>query len=157
MLILDGYNLLFRWTELSGSLEQKRRRLLDGLHEGHPLKEFLVVFDGRWVPPEGGTGYLGRIRIEYTMRGITADQYILDFLEQQPHRARFTVVTGDRALARMVGQLGARVEGPERWVRDLSRAPPEMQPIRVPRSSREYLAIFEERWRKRGEDPSDLE
>ena len=147
MWILDGYNLLFRWKGLQGSLEQRRRRLLESLRARYPLKELIVVFDGRLPPPEEGPSCLGNLRIFYTCRGVTADEFILDYLERVPNRSCYRVVTADRALARMAGQMGARVESPEKWIRDLSRDPPALPQLRLPRPSLEYLSIFEERWR----------
>jgi predicted RNA-binding protein with PIN domain len=148
MWILDGYNLLFRMPGLKGTLEQRRERLLLTIRERFPLREITIVFDGRLPPPDHTRQHRGCVEVIYTPEGMTADSWIIDKLHTTLHPQRYLVVTGDRALARMAAASGARVERPDRWLRDLAQDEPLTPVIRLPRSSREYLDLFEERWAK---------
>ena len=83
-LLVDGYNIIFAWEELSllaeYSLEDARLRLLDILsdYKGFSGINIITVFDAHKVKENVGTEevYNGNITVVYTKELETADQYI---------------------------------------------------------------------------------
>ena len=82
-IIVDGYNIIFAWEELSGlakqDLDAARRKLTDILssYAGYSRIRMILVFDGYNRPGNPGEkNLLNNIQVVYTREGETADQYI---------------------------------------------------------------------------------
>lgn len=107
--LIDGYNLLFRILESKKSLQTQRELIVHSLQ-----KEFkslhlkgTIVFDGRHRrDEESGLTYRSPLVVAYSHQGQTADQYILEKLENAPV-SETCVVTDDRFLANASHGLGA--------------------------------------------------
>lgn len=101
-LLVDGYNIIFSWSELAAiakqDLEAARKELLDQLSHYKALVKtnIMVVFDAYRV--EGRTAHIedyGNIQVVYTAEAQTADQYIEKYARSQRHLYRITVATSD--------------------------------------------------------------
>ncbi len=82
-LLIDGYNIIHAWEELSEiaaeNLEDARDKLLDIMsnYRGFIKSEVIVVFDAYKVKNNRGTVYTHRnITVVYTKEAETADHYI---------------------------------------------------------------------------------
>ena len=100
-IIIDGYNLMYR-MELTGSLEQKREKLLIALAEFMAVNpnEILLVFDGGKYPSHhrGKDAKYG-IKIFYSAQGETADDYIMEMVEKRTGKAKMhLIVSSDRKI-----------------------------------------------------------
>jgi ribosomal protection tetracycline resistance protein len=82
-LIVDGYNVIFAWDELStlagDDLSLARHRLMDTLanYRGYTKCELVLVFDAYKVPGgEGSRSDWHGIHVAFTKQGETCDAYI---------------------------------------------------------------------------------
>jgi len=97
-LLVDGYNVIYAWSELKAvSLEHARDRLLGVLAEYGILTgmQVMVVFDAHHV--RHGTGHVEDregVTVVYTREGETADSFIERLAGRLPP-GRLFVVTGD--------------------------------------------------------------
>jgi hypothetical protein len=82
VLLVDGYNMIGAWPELSrladDSLEDARDRLLDMLanYRGYSGKTVIVVFDAHQVPGPGSRYRHGGVDVIFTKEKETADEVI---------------------------------------------------------------------------------
>lgn len=100
--LVDGYNIIFAWQELSmlakDNIEGARGRLLDIMCNYQALKQccLIVVFDAYRV--EGHkTEYFDyhNIHVVFTKEAETADQYIERFAHENGRKYQVTVATSD--------------------------------------------------------------
>ena len=113
-LIVDGYNIIFAWEELSqlakDDLDAARRRLCDLLssYAGFKKCELVLVFDG--YKNKGSTGertQWNNIRLVYTPEGQTADAYIEALASDIGRNYQLWVATSDALV--QLSTLGAGV------------------------------------------------
>ncbi|HHY27452.1 MAG TPA: GTP-binding protein [Desulfitobacterium dehalogenans] len=101
-LLVDGYNIIFAWTDLKelaqDNMDGARMRLLDTLsnYQGIRKCRIMVVFDAYRVQghPEEVVDY-DTIRTVYTKEAQTADQYIERFAYDHQKKYNITVATSD--------------------------------------------------------------
>ncbi len=101
-LLVDGYNVIYAWPELSElakeNMEGARGRLLDCLSKYRAICkcEIIVVFDAYLVlgHKEEVMDY-HNIHVVYTKEAQTADQYIEKFAYDNSKRYHITVATSD--------------------------------------------------------------
>lgn len=103
-LLVDGYNLIFAWEELSTlakqSLDAARTRLADILcnYQGYKKCVVILVFDAYRVPGSpGAIEQYHNIHIVYTKEAETADMYIERVTHEIGKQRRVRVVTSDGA------------------------------------------------------------
>ena len=121
-LLVDGYNIIFAWEELSDlaavSIDAARYKLMDILSNYQGFRKIcvIVVFDAYKVP--GGVEKVQKyhnINVVYTKEAETADQYIEKVAIRIGRRYRTTVATSDGVI-----QLIIRSQGCILWsARDL--------------------------------------
>lgn len=101
-LLVDGYNIIFGWEELSKlarvNMDGARGRLLDILsdYQGGRGCHLMVVFDAYRV--QGHQTEVSRyhnIFVVYTREAETADQYIEKFAHENAKKYEITVATSD--------------------------------------------------------------
>lgn len=101
-LLVDGYNIIFAWEELSElariSIDGARGRLLDILSDYHGMRtgELIVVFDAYRV--QGHAAEIidyHNIHVVFTAEAQTADSYIEKFAHENGKKYRVTVATSD--------------------------------------------------------------
>lgn len=101
-LLVDGYNIIFAWEELSElakqSVDGARGKLMDILcnYQGMKKCEVILVFDAYRVQNHQ-TEILDyhNIHVVYTKEAETADQYIEKFAHQNASKYKITVATSD--------------------------------------------------------------
>ena len=101
-MIVDGYNIIFQWPELSAlakeSIDAARGRLLDLLsnYQGYTGLKMTVVFDAYRTDrtPEAVMSY-DNLEVVFTRRGMTADAYIERQVHELISKYRITVATSD--------------------------------------------------------------
>lgn len=101
-LLVDGYNIIFAWEELSElaavNIDGARGRLLDilGNYQGVRGCEVIVVFDAYRVAGHQTEVFdYHNIHVVYTKEAETADQYIEKFAHENAKKYRVTVATSD--------------------------------------------------------------
>ena len=101
-LLVDGYNIIFAWEELSElakiNIDGARGRLLDILSDYQGIRgcHLMVVFDAYRVQGHQTevTNY-HNIFVVYTKEAETADQYIEKFAHENAKKYQITVATSD--------------------------------------------------------------
>ena len=101
-LLVDGYNVIFAWKELSelakDNIDSARGRLLDLMcnYRGFVRSSIIVVFDAYRLK-EHPTEYIDyhNIHVVYTKTAETADRYIERFANRHSEEYDITVVTSD--------------------------------------------------------------
>lgn len=101
-LLVDGYNIIFSWKELSelanDNLEAARIKLADILcnYQGFKKHEVILVFDG--YKSKGNLGsiiHYQNIDIVFTKEAETADQFIEMVAQQMARKYVIRVATSD--------------------------------------------------------------
>jgi len=107
--IIDGYNLLFNWSEETHSLEIRRAHLVGWIQQVFQQINQCgtIVFDGAHRRDEEyGLSYPSPMEVVYTPKGQSADQYIVEQAELIKNKKAIVVVTNDQSLKRHVSALG---------------------------------------------------
>ena len=101
-LIVDGYNIIFAWEELSAlakeDLDAARRRLCDMLssYAGYKKCTLVLVFDGyKQKGSPGSRTVWNNIRVVYTKEGQTGDAYIEALVSEIGTNYTVRVATSD--------------------------------------------------------------
>lgn len=102
---VDGYNLLF-YLKKEGDLQENRNFIMAILKKiSLRLKATMtIVFDGK----EENISHVQNIKIVFTEKGESADDFILKQLELSKNIKNETVVTSDKSLTRLSRSLGAK-------------------------------------------------
>jgi predicted RNA-binding protein with PIN domain len=111
--IIDGYNLLFFLEIKSKTLKEARDYCIEYVkHHFESKKGVCVVFDGK---QEKGLGfsriYSGPIEIIYTIDGMSADEFIIEWFQQRKVTSKVCVYTQDLGLKRHLSEFHAQVLG----------------------------------------------
>lgn len=108
---IDGYNLLFNWSEETESLQIRREHLVAWIQQTFlqiNLKG-TIVFDGSHRRDEEyGLSYPSPMEVAYTPKGQTADQYILEQVELSKNKKLVVVVTNDQMLKKHASCFGVK-------------------------------------------------
>lgn len=112
-LLVDGYNIIFAWEELSDlaavSIDAARYKLMDILSNYQGFRKIcvIVVFDAYKVP--SGVEKVQKyhnINVVYTKEAETADQYIEKVAIRIGRRYRTTVATSDGVIQLIIRSQG---------------------------------------------------
>lgn len=151
---IDGYNFMFRLEgSQKRSLEERRCSLIDLLNSAlQTLKvPVSIIFDSSETIREfPQCAVLSHLEVLYAPKGLTADAYIIELVDQSANPKIITVVTSDSGLARQCQHLGAKVMPIDEFLAFLLKkqksAPCEKPSYRECKNERERLRkIFEER------------
>ena len=123
-LIVDGYNVIHAWPELSplikaGRAEEARGRLLASLAEYSAAtgERVTVVFDAHGRPRDDGQGErIDGVTVVFGSSAQTADHVIerrVAIASRRGDARLVTVATGDRLQRELVMAMGASVIGAE--------------------------------------------
>ena len=104
-IIVDGYNIIFAWDELSAlareDLDAARRRLCDLLssYAGYTKVKLVVVFDGyKQKGNPGEKSQFHNIQVVYTKEGETCDAYIEALVHEIGSSYNIRVATSDNLI-----------------------------------------------------------
>ncbi|MFA6119605.1 MAG: NYN domain-containing protein [Parachlamydiales bacterium] len=121
--LIDGYNLLFRLFSSEKKIEVQRNLLIDFLEEKatNLNLKIQVIFDGHHQNSElPNQSYQNNIKIIYTPKDQTADDYILDkiFLSKTP--SQLIIISSDKSLLQKAKQLKAQTKTVESFLSFIS-------------------------------------
>ncbi|MCD8011364.1 MAG: TetM/TetW/TetO/TetS family tetracycline resistance ribosomal protection protein [Lachnospiraceae bacterium] len=147
-LLVDGYNIIFAWPELSElaktHVDAAREALLDILcnYQGLRRCQIIAVFDAYRVQGHC-TEFLDylNIHVVYTKEAETADQYIEKFTHENASRYQITVATSDGLEQIIIRGEGCRLLSAQDLREEIERASREMHEERAGASgdSRAFL------------------
>ena len=121
VLLVDGYNMIGAWPELSAlaksGLQEARDRLLERLadHQAYSGRRVIVVFDAYRVPGLGKTFSQSKVQIYFTKEKETADECIERLVRELSSRRRSVYVATSDLVEQHVafGQGALRVSARE--------------------------------------------
>lgn len=100
--LIDAYNLLFRASKKTGSLEKSRQKMIEELNEAisNTKLHVTLVFDGAEQHlPYSSRGHFDALELVYTPKSMSADEYISEEVINSSSPSQITVVTNDRELS----------------------------------------------------------
>ncbi len=114
-LLVDGYNIVFAWEELSdlakSDLDAARAALMDILsnYQGFTQEHLILVFDAYKVKDNpGSTLKFNGIDVVFTKEAQTADSYIEQVVHEIGRKYAVTVATSDALEQMIIWGEGAR-------------------------------------------------
>jgi predicted RNA-binding protein with PIN domain len=121
--IVDGYNLLFRILTPSLDLELRRKTIIENLNKKIQLVgiDVTIVFDSNYRIDESLKSHYKHLEIQFTSRGITADDWIIDKVRCLKTPESEIVVTSDKKLAWTVRYYSAKTESVEEFITNLNK------------------------------------
>lgn len=121
---VDGYNLLFRIEKSYLSLKANKQKFLLTLANIAQTFNYsiTVVFDGKQKNQiDAHQENLGCLALVYTASEQTADDYILERLQEKKHLSTQIVVSSDLKLLKKVHSLGARTQTIEAFLNQIAK------------------------------------
>lgn len=153
---VDGYNLLFVAVEKKQSLKTARAQLVLYLQKRFAALHLqgTLVFDGAHRrDEESGLSYPSPLVVAYSPKGQTADEYILEHIEQSRRKSQVTVVTNDRNLKMHAQSLGAQALSNSAFIQRLKNRKKRGE-MKEPRETEHQIErlneIFEKRLKEEG-------
>lgn len=116
---IDGYNLLFRILGNPRPLQRSRQHVIASINEKVSLLKLnaTLVFDGASEEhAQNSRGHFDVLEIIYTSKAQSADDYILEEIQQSSTPSQETIVTSDRELALRCKNLGAKIKSIESFL-----------------------------------------
>jgi predicted RNA-binding protein with PIN domain len=149
--LIDGYNLLFRSVDVDKrSLQSSRIAMVRNINE-HVADlglDVTVIFDSKVNSSEISRGHYDHLQIIFTYSGVSADDYILQWVERSPRPNFETVVTSDKDLALKARHLGAKTVPISTFVQWLNKKGAkqkkksfEFRPIAIKQPPKEVLIL----------------
>lgn len=121
--IVDGYNLLFRILTSSVDLSKRRQQIVENLNKKIKLLgiQVTIVFDSNYRLEESAKSHFDALEIQFTSRGITADEWIIEKVQKIANPETIIVVTSDKKLAWIVRSSSIKTESIEEFVTTLNK------------------------------------
>ncbi|MCD8325464.1 MAG: TetM/TetW/TetO/TetS family tetracycline resistance ribosomal protection protein [Lachnospiraceae bacterium] len=133
-LLVDGYNIIFAWEELSDiaavNIDGARDRLADILcnYQGYKKMTVILVFDAYRVAGHRETVQkYNNIYIVYTKEAETADHYIEKTVKKMAGKYKVTVATSDRLEQMIIWGRGATRLSARGLLEEIERAGQEIR------------------------------
>ena len=147
-LLVDGYNVIFAWEELSAlskvTLDGARGRLLDILCDYQAMKgcRLIVVFDAYRLKghPEEAYSY-HNISVLYTKEAETADRYIERFAHDNSKKYQITVATSDGLEQIIIRGEGCRLLSSRDLQADVERQKEQTRGILEEKKERQLTSV----------------
>jgi len=157
---IDGYNLLFAVIHSEDTLEKRRETIIQ-LIQKHliPLHvEATLVFDSKQEDVEFHD--IDSLRIVFTKKGLSADEYIIHELSLLSNPDQETVVTSDKRLAHLAKNYNAHtlsisafIEKIEKIAKKKGKTPPYLDAFTDSDANiHRLLKIFEKRMNENDDD-----
>ncbi len=114
-IIIDGYNVIFKISELGYTTEKSdievlRNKFLNILEQYKEKRKhkLIVVFDGKGHGNSMATGTAG-IDVVFSSEGLEADDEIKRMVRNSKNPKHITVITSDRDIEQHVKKYGCKV------------------------------------------------
>lgn len=121
MIIIDGYNAIYKWESLNEflyNIDLARERFINILanYQGYTGEEIVIVFDSSRSPDVSQSEKIGEnLKIVYAAANQGADFFIERMTAVSKNPGQITVVTGDSLERMSVVRSGACVIRPEQF------------------------------------------
>jgi predicted RNA-binding protein with PIN domain len=164
LLIVDGYNMIGAWPQLSDIKKKELGRARDVLltilseYQVFSGNKVIVVFDAHQVPGMGKKLKEYRIDIYYTKENETADELIERLVKKMTsRRRRVTVATSDSTEQHIAFGSGALRKSARELLEDIQTAKKSIkktvdqmthQPLRSGIPLKKDIASIFEKWRR---------
>ena len=119
-LLVDGYNIIFSWNELSeiarDNLDLARTRLINLMcnYQGFKRCNLILVFDAYKIKSDREIEHFGDVTVVYTKHAETADNYIERTAHKLAGNNRVRVATSDGTEQTIIlGQGALRISARE--------------------------------------------
>lgn len=147
-LLVDGYNVIFAWEELSAlskvTLDGARGRLLDILCDYQAMKgcRLIVVFDAYRLKGHSEEAYAyHNIYVVYTKEAETADRYIERFAHDNSKKYQITVATSDGLEQIIIRGEGCRLLSSRDLQADVERQKEQTRGILEEKKERQLTSV----------------
>ncbi len=122
--LIDGYNLLFKLFHNEKNIQTQRNLVIEFLKEKASISRLNIhlIFDAHHQEEiVAHTTSIDRLKVVYTPKSQTADEYILEkiFLSKTP--TQITVITSDNSLAFQAKQMKAQAKSIDEFLDLLSQ------------------------------------
>jgi len=132
-IIVDGYNVIFKISELGYTTEKcdieilrnKFLTLLEQYKEKRKHK-LIVVFDGQGTDNSSETRVDG-IDVVFSRQDLDADEEIKRMVRESENPRHITVITSDRDIEQSVKKYGCKVLEPLAFYRDIKKKVARLQ------------------------------
>lgn len=133
-LLVDGYNIVFAWKELSelakDNIDAARGRLMDIMcnYQGYKKCTLILVFDAYRV--KGNVGQMipyHNIHVVYTKEAETADQYIEKLAHKMGRDYHVTVATSDGLEQLIIRGQGCRLVSAREFYEEVRQVEEEIR------------------------------
>lgn len=150
-LLVDGYNIIFAWEELSGlakiNLDSARGKLMDILsnYQGYRKMTLILVFDAYKV--KGSPGSISsyyNIHVVYTKEAETADQYIEKTTHEIAKKHQVTVATSDGLEQLIIMGQGARRMSARELKEDIMSTNQELRELFLEKTDHQKQYLFDD-------------
>ncbi len=132
-IIVDGYNVIFKISELGYSTEKcdievLRNRFLNLLeqYKENRKHKLIVVFDGQGTGNSSETRVAG-IDVVFSRQDLDADEEIKRMVSGSENPRHITVITSDRDIEQYVKKYGCKVVEPLSFYRDIKKKVARLQ------------------------------
>lgn len=126
MIIVDGYNVIYKWKTLvkfKNNMKLARERLIETManYQGYIGEEIIIVFDSalKDKPYSGATP--SNIQVVFAPQGTSADTFIERFVYSHSIPSTITVVTGDKLFRMTVSHKDVYTMIPERFEEEVNK------------------------------------
>ena len=126
-IIIDGYNVIFKVSELGYTTEKcdievLRNRFLTLLEQYKEKRKhkLIVVFDGQGTGNSSETRVAG-IDVVFSRQDLDADEEIKRMVSGSENPRHITVITSDRDIEQYVRKYGCKVVEPLAFYRDIKK------------------------------------
>jgi len=149
-LLVDGYNIIFAWEELSElaqyDLDSARGKLMDILsnYQGYRKMTLILVFDAYKVKGSPGSVLpYHNIYVVYTKEAETADQYIEKVTHEIAGKHRVSVATSDGLEQLIIMGQGAERMSARELREDIMSTNRELRELFLEKGAKEKRYLFD--------------
>ena len=128
LLIVDGFNIMYAWEELTGllkdNMDSAKLNLIRTLsnYQGMVDREILLVFDGyKTKGNQGSEAKAEQITVVHTKEGVTADAFIERFTHDMKSKYEITVASSDGMIQTIVRGQGGYIMSAKDLKEDIKR------------------------------------
>jgi uncharacterized protein len=120
---IDGYNMLFRIPHAGGDLQIQREKIIHDLNQKIQILQLdvTIVFDAQHQSQEINRQKHPNLKILFTSRGQTADEFIIGEIQTTSTPKQETVVTSDKKLAWHARSKSAKTQSVEEFLQEINK------------------------------------